>query len=175
MPKKDNTKKRTAKKKGSGKGFVRLAGKDLNIKNKLEREITKIKGIGYTMSRVLMNILEKELGIKKDFMVKDLTEEQIEKIEAILDKLSDYEYPIYLKNRRSDPETGKNLHLTTNDLKFKESKDIENMKEMYTWKGYRHAYGQKVRGQKTKNTGRSGMSVGVIRKSQQQKQQPGKK
>jgi small subunit ribosomal protein S13 len=42
---------------------------------------------------------------------------------------------------------------------------VESEKKLYTWKGYRHSYGQKVRGQKTRNTGRTGMAVGVLRKA----------
>jgi small subunit ribosomal protein S13 len=43
--------------------------------------------------------------------------------------------------------------------------DIDHEKESNTWKGYRHAYGQKVRGQRTRSTGRTGMTVGVLRKA----------
>jgi small subunit ribosomal protein S13 len=35
------------------------------------------------------------------------------------------------------------------------------MKEMNSWRGYRHAYGLKVRGQRTRSTGRKGKAVGV--------------
>ena len=52
-----------------------------------------------------------------------------------------------------------------NDLIFENTQDIEREKKAYTWKGFRHSYGQKVRGQKTRNTGRTGMAVGVLRKA----------
>ena len=42
---------------------------------------------------------------------------------------------------------------------------IERDKTTYTWRGFRHTYGQKVRGQRTRSTGRTGMTVGVLRKS----------
>lgn len=52
-----------------------------------------------------------------------------------------------------------------NDLAFAQRQDIEREKKLYTWKGYRHAYGKKVRGQRTRNTGRKGMALGVLRKT----------
>jgi small subunit ribosomal protein S13 len=43
--------------------------------------------------------------------------------------------------------------------------DIDQMKEIKSWRGYRHAYGLKVRGQRTKTTGRSGKALGVKKKA----------
>ncbi|NLE05551.1 MAG: 30S ribosomal protein S13, partial [Crenarchaeota archaeon] len=37
-----------------------------------------------------------------------------------------------------------------------------------SWRGYRHAYGLKVRGQRTKTTGRAGKSLGVKKKAMPQ-------
>jgi small subunit ribosomal protein S13 len=42
--------------------------------------------------------------------------------------------------------------------------DIEQMKNIKSWRGYRHAYGLKVRGQRTKTTGRGGKALGVKKK-----------
>jgi small subunit ribosomal protein S13 len=38
------------------------------------------------------------------------------------------------------------------------------MKDTKSWRGYRHAYGLKVRGQRTKTTGRAGKALGVKKK-----------
>ena len=43
-------------------------------------------------------------------------------------------------------------------------KDIEIMKKIRSWKGIRHSLGLKVRGQRTRTTGRLGLTVGVKRK-----------
>ncbi|GAG60554.1 unnamed protein product, partial [marine sediment metagenome] len=43
-------------------------------------------------------------------------------------------------------------------------RDIERMRRLRSWKGYRHGFGLKVRGQRTRSTGRKGLVVGVIRK-----------
>jgi small subunit ribosomal protein S13 len=47
--------------------------------------------------------------------------------------------------------------------------DIEKMKEIKSWRGYRHAYGLKVRGQRTKTTGRAGKALGVKKKTLMQR------
>ena len=38
------------------------------------------------------------------------------------------------------------------------------MKDIRSWKGIRHSIGLKVRGQRTRTTGRSGKAVGVKKK-----------
>ncbi len=50
-----------------------------------------------------------------------------------------------------------------------ERDDINLMKMIRCYKGIRHEQGQKVRGQRTRSNGRTGMTMGVIRK----KDEPG--
>jgi len=42
--------------------------------------------------------------------------------------------------------------------------DINMMRKIRCYKGIRHETGQKVRGQRTKSTGRTGSTVGVSKK-----------
>ncbi|TMI37957.1 30S ribosomal protein S13, partial [Candidatus Bathyarchaeota archaeon] len=42
--------------------------------------------------------------------------------------------------------------------------DVDLMKDIRSWKGVRHSLGLKVRGQRTRTTGRSGKAVGVKKK-----------
>ncbi len=67
-------------------------------------------------------------------------------------------------NRRRDIESGKDKHLVATDLTFQTRQDVQRHKDTRDWVGWRHLIGQKVRGQRTRNTGRTGMSVGVLRK-----------
>ncbi|MDO8553742.1 MAG: 30S ribosomal protein S13, partial [Candidatus Micrarchaeota archaeon] len=60
---------------------------------------------------------------------------------------------------------GTDKHVIMNDLIFAGKQDTEKEKRIFSWNGFRHYYGQKVRGQRTRNTGRTGMAVGVLRKS----------
>ena len=57
------------------------------------------------------------------------------------------------------------MHLITADLVLRTKTDIDDAKNIRSWRGYRHAYGLKVRGQRTKTTGRSGKSLGVKKKA----------
>jgi len=51
--------------------------------------------------------------------------------------------------------------LITSDIALSVRNDIEREKAMSSWRGYRHMYGLKVRGQRTRCTGRKGGAVGV--------------
>ena len=42
--------------------------------------------------------------------------------------------------------------------------DIDFMTDIRSWKGIRHSLGLKVRGQRTRTTGRKGRAVGVAKK-----------
>ena len=64
-------------------------------------------------------------------------------------------------NRRKDLESGKNLHLITSDIELTVRNDIEREKTTNSWRGIRHMFGLKVRGQRTRTTGRKGGAVGV--------------
>ncbi len=164
-------KAKVVKKRKSTKGIKRIAGKDVIGDLKLERALLQVRGIGPTLAKAVTKVISEELKIPEETQVGDLSDEQIEKIDNILFNLQDYNIPSYLLNRRKDFRTGKDMHVIMNDLIFVQKQDIDREKALYTWRGFRHAYGQKVRGQRTKNTGRFGPSLGVSRK----KQQPGKK
>lgn len=147
------------------RGIVRIAGKDVLGDVMLVKALPRVRGISHTLSISVANVLHRELSLDPKTKVGELTDEQIEKIDAILTNLHEHKILPFLLNRRNDYETGKNMHVIMNDLIFANSQDIEREKKNYTWIGYRHFYGQKVRGQKTRNTGRTGMAVGVLRKT----------
>lgn len=147
------------------RGIVRIAGKDMRGNLRLSRGLMRIRGIGHTMKNVAADAIAKELHISPDEKVGRLSDEQIERVDKLLSNLQACNIPPYLLNRRKDPETGKDMHVIMNDLAFAQRQDIEREKKLYTWKGYRHAYGKKVRGQRTRNTGRKGMALGVMRKT----------
>jgi small subunit ribosomal protein S13 len=160
--------------KATKRGIVRIAGKDMKGTLPLKRGLLRIKGIGHTMAVAATKIVKEQLGLNDNVCVGDLTDEQIEKIDNILYSLDRYGLPSHLFNRNKDYTTGENKHFIMNDLIFVTSQDIEREKKIYSWRGYRHAYGQKVRGQRTRNTGRKGMAVGVLRKSILPAQAPAK-
>ena len=108
-----------------------------------------------------MKSLFKKAKINPDKRAGFLTEAEREKLEELISNPEKYNFSNWLYNRRKDMETGKDIHLIRADLSLKTKNDIDQMKEIRSWRGYRHAYGLKVRGQRTKTTGRKGKAVGV--------------
>jgi small subunit ribosomal protein S13 len=151
--------------KESFRGIVRIAGKDVKGQVKLRRALTAVRGISHTMAVAASAAIKSGLSIDPDTRVGDMSESDIEKVDKVLYNLQDYGIPRFLMNRTSDFNSGKDRHLIMNDLIFEVSQDVDREKKAYSWKGYRHTYGQKVRGQRTRNTGRTGMAVGVLRKA----------
>lgn len=147
------------------RGIIRLAGKDLKGHLPLKRGLLLVRGISHTTARIAAKAIHSELKISPDTKAGELSDEQIEKIDAILFNLHKYGGPNFIYNRRKDYVSHENVHVIMNDLIFANDQDIDRDKRVYSWRGYRHAYGQKVRGQRTRNTGRKGMAVGVLRKS----------
>jgi len=72
--------------------------------------------------------------------------------------------PNWLLNRSKDIETGRGIHQIGSELVLQTKTDIDRMKGIKSWRGFRHAHGLKVRGQRTKTTGRKGKAVGVKKK-----------
>ncbi len=62
--------------------------------------------------------------------------------------------------------TGENRHLFSQDVALVNEEDINLMRKIRCYRGIRHETGQKVRGQRTKSTGRTGTTVGVKRKKE---------
>lgn len=164
VKKKASPKKETVK---VNKGILRIAGKDVPGEKKLKMAIMRVKGVNTNLATILSKYISTKLKFDAETPVGDLPEKVVDDISKMLFDLSDEDLPKWLFNRRKDSTTGKDMHVIMNDLGYYLREDIEGEKKLYTWKGYRHAYGQKVRGQKTRNTGRRGIAVGVIRKSQQ--------
>ncbi|MBN1169410.1 30S ribosomal protein S13 [Candidatus Micrarchaeota archaeon] len=164
-PKKKPAKKEPGEEKENFRGIVRIAGKDVKGQKKLLNSLLHVKGIGHSVAVSASKAIERELKIDPNIPVGELTEKQVEDIDKILFDLKSYNVPRFMLNRRGDFNTGTDRHVIMNDLIFDMSQDVDREKKLFSWKGFRHTFGQKVRGQKTRNTGRHGMAVGVLRKS----------
>jgi small subunit ribosomal protein S13 len=145
--------------------ILRIMGTDVQGALKTVYAVTKVKGVSLSLANAIL----KKAGINPDLRVGFITETEIGKIEEIIKEPSKYNLPNWLFNRQKDEETGKNVHLISADLVLRTKMDIDKAKEIRSWRGYRHAYGLKVRGQRTKTTGRAGKSLGVKKKTVQQK------
>ncbi len=166
MAKKPPKKKPPVKEeKESFRGIVRIAGKDVKGQLTLTRSLLQVRGIGHTVAKAAAKAIQKELSIDPNARIGDLSEKQIEQIDSVLFSLAKHDVPSFVLNRRTDYQSGADKHSIMNDLIFDVSQDVDRDKKMFSWRGFRHTFGQKVRGQKTRNTGRHGMAVGVIRKA----------
>ena len=141
--------------------ILRITDTDIDGTLKVPYALRKIKGISLNLANAIL----KKAGIDPNMRAGFLTEAEVEKIEEIIKEPTKYGLPGWLLNRRKDLETGKDLHLISADLILRTKMDIEKMKELKSWRGYRHAYGLKVRGQRTRTTGRTGKAVGVKKKA----------
>jgi len=157
---------REAEKEGL-RGIVHLVGRDISGKFTLTNSLKQVKGVGIRLAPILSDVVAKELGITSDTYIGKLNDEQLEKIEKIIQTPREHGVPGWLLNRQKDLETGKDKHLIGSDLTFAMKQDVEREKNLYTWRGFRHIYGKKVRGQHTRTGGRKGMTMGVAKKALQ--------
>jgi len=171
-PKEKKQHKREKPEEETSRGIVRIAGKDIRGHVPLSKAVLYVRGISHGIAPSAVLILKSKLNLPPEMKVGDLSDEQVEKIDQVLFNLQEHNVPNFMLNRRGDVIDGVTKHVIMNDLIFSNREDIEREKRMYSWKGYRHAYGQKVRGQRTRNTGRSGMAVGVLRKAILAQQKP---
>jgi small subunit ribosomal protein S13 len=141
--------------------IVRLANTDLDAKAQLLFALKKIKGISYSIG----NCICKVANLNPKTKLKDLTEEQREKLEKIIQDPPSFGIPAHMLNRRKDLETGKDFHLTGADLEMRKKSDIQREIDLKSWKGVRHMFGLPVRGQRTRSSFRKGRAVGVMRKA----------
>ncbi|HVC58305.1 MAG TPA: 30S ribosomal protein S13 [Candidatus Acidoferrales bacterium] len=145
--------------------IVRVAGKDVNGSLNMQRALSKVKGIGMNMSRALSLVIEEKLAIPRSTEIGTLSEKQMEDVEAIIKEPASAGIPDFMLNRNKDMETGKTMHFVSNDLMFATRQDIARDVTLKDWRGHKHQYGQKVRGQRTRSTGRTGVTVGVTKKA----------
>src|SRR5919109_4729292 len=139
------------------KHILRIAGKDIEGGKKLIVALSEIKGVGYNFAQVLIQ----SLNINPNMRVGFLTENEIRDIEQAISNPARAGVPQWYLNRRKNMDDGSNHHLITSDLDFAASNDIEREKLVMSWRGYRHMFGLRVRGQCTRTTGRKGGAVGV--------------
>lgn len=149
------------------KGIVRLAGRDLEGSLRIQSALTNLKGVGSSMAKAIVHASDLD-GTKK---VGALEDQEIDKLEKVLENPLENDVPKWMVNRRKDYETGKDLHLIGGDIEMREREDISREKDIQSRTGIRHQRGLPVRGQRTRSTGRSGMSVGVEREKLREKEE----
>ena len=109
--------------------MARIAGIDLPKEKRVEVGLTYIYGIGLSSAQ---KILAKN-GINPDTRVKDLTDDEVNKLRETIDA----EYTV------------------EGDLRRRVALDIKRLMEIGCYRGVRHRKGLPVRGQNTKNNART--------------------
>lgn len=139
------------------KHIIRIAGKDIEGGKKMVVALSEIRGVGFNLAQVILQSMNLNPGLRIGF----LTDKEIAEIETLIKNPSRVGIPGWYLNRQKDMDTGGDNHLITSDLDFTISGDIEREKSVMSWRGYRHMFGLRVRGQCTRTTGRRGGAVGV--------------
>jgi len=136
---------------------IRIARTNLDGARKSAYALSDVKGIGIRLA----NVIVERAGLDPDTRLGFLSDGEVGKIEKILENLAKHDVPSWLFNRQKDRETGNDIHLIGPEIDLHVKADLDLMKSMNSWRGYRHSYGLKVRGQKTRTTGRKRKAVGV--------------
>jgi len=143
------------------KYFVRVSNTDLDGTKPVHIALTGIRGVGMHTAQIiatLAKVNEKEtMGRLKD--------EEVDRIREVADTYSQ-RVPSWMMNRPKDVYTGEAKHLLGTDVSTAREEDINLLRKIRCYRGIRHETGQKVRGQRTKSTGRTGLTVGVKKKKE---------
>ncbi|MBS4024179.1 MAG: 30S ribosomal protein S13 [Clostridia bacterium] len=122
--------------------MARIAGVDLPKDKRVEIALTYIYGIGKAISQQIL----KQTGVNPDTRVKNLTEEEVNRLREVIDKEIKVE----------------------GDLRREIALNIKRLMEIGCYRGLRHRRGLPVRGQRTKTNARTRKgtkkTVGIRRK-----------
>src|SRR5687767_244090 len=127
--------------------MARVAGVDLPPNKRAEVGLTYIYGIGRSRSSSVL----KEAGISVDTRVRDLSEDELSRIRAILEAQGEIE----------------------GDLRKRVQMDIKRLMDIGCYRGLRHRRALPVRGQRTHTNART--RKGASRATIVKKKAPGKK
>ena len=109
--------------------MARIAGVDLTRDKRVEIGLTYIYGIGRTSATRILA----EAGVDPDIRCRDLTDEDVKKISAVIDE----------------------TQVVEGDLRREIALNIKRLQEIGCYRGIRHRRGLPVRGQKTKTNART--------------------
>ena len=109
--------------------MARISGVDLPREKRVEIGLTYIYGIGRTSS----NRILAEAGVNPDTRVKDLTDDEVKNIAAVIAE----------------------SQVVEGDLRRETALNIKRLQEIGCYRGIRHRRGLPVRGQKTKTNART--------------------
>jgi len=140
--------------------IVRLANTDLDGTRPTALALTGVRGVGLRIAEVACRLAE----VNASEMIGNLPESTVEGLESALGSLAT-KLPPWMVNHPNEPLVGESPHYFGPDLETRRRDDVNVMKMIRSYRGVRHERGQKVRGQRTRSNGRTGMAAGVIKKA----------
>ncbi len=142
--------------------IIRLANTDIQGEKKIINGLKNIPGVSFTFAHSICQLT----GLDKNKKVGYLSDEEIQKLEAVLSDPLKAGFPSWLLNRQNDFETGQDLHLLASQVRFIRDNDIKRLNKIKSFRGLRLVRGLTVRGQRTKSNFRKnkGKVTGVQRK-----------
>ncbi len=138
--------------------IVRIANTDLEGKRSVQYGLTGIKGI----SRRTAKIVTINANVDPKAILGYISDAEIERLQLSVDSVSSI-LPTWMVNKQNEIMSGEDRHLIGTDVLLGLNEDLNLMKKMRSYKGLRHDRGLRVRGQRTRSTGRRGRTVGVTR------------
>lgn len=142
------------------KVFFRELRTQVDGNAKVEYGLTQIKGVGMRFAQAIVRVAK----INPNIRIGAIPEKDLNRIEEIVLDPVKNGVPNWMVNRKKDLRTGEDLHIIGNRLDITLKRDIDRMKKIKSYKGVRHHLRLKVRGQRTRSTGRHGLVVGVMRR-----------
>jgi small subunit ribosomal protein S13 len=139
--------------------LVRIMNTDLQGAKPVQYALTGLPGVG----RRTAILIARSAGVNPTAILGYLPDEEVTKLDSAIGKFEDI-VPGWMLNRQKDLATGQDKHLLGTDIVLTFREDINTLKKIRAYRGIRHERGLKVRGQRTKATGRRGSTVGVSRK-----------
>ncbi|PSP37427.1 30S ribosomal protein S13 [Halobacteriales archaeon QH_7_65_31] len=136
--------------------FVRIGQTDLDGTKSVERSLMELNGIGQRTARIVADKADVDRGSVFGSLDEDVIDRVVETVESLADEI-----PEWMVNHQDHYFTGESTHEFGNDLEMTRRRDINRMKMIDSYRGVRHKRGQKVRGQRTKSTGRTEGTIGV--------------
>jgi small subunit ribosomal protein S13 len=136
--------------------IVRIANTDLDGNKQVFYGLRKIKGV----STMMANAVCFAANVQKMKKVGVLTDDEIKKLDDVVKNVYRHNLPLWMFNRRKDPETGEDKHLIGPDMAFVTDTDIKRMRMIRSYRGVRHSLGLPVRGQRTKSNFRKTKRLG---------------
>jgi small subunit ribosomal protein S13 len=151
--------KKTQDKDSGIRNIVRVLETNLDGSKPVSLAIGRIRGVSF----MLANAVSQKFGASGK-KVGDLSEDEIKRLEDIIGNPGKHGIPSWLLNRRADPESGEDRHLSVSTMDFTKTMDINEMKKKKSYRGVRHIQNLPVRGQRTRGSFRRGKVVGVSKK-----------